>query len=36
MVRPVPDWVAPVIEVEFLFVFDRGGNIPTDADHWIR
>ena len=35
-VRGAPDWTASVIEVEFLFVFDRGGNIPDDADHWIK
>lgn len=35
-VRGVPDWTASVIEVEFLFVFDRGRNIPDDADHWIK
>ena len=32
----VPDWTASVIEVEFLFVFDLGVNIPDDADHWIK
>jgi hypothetical protein len=34
-VRGIPDWAAPTIEVEFIFVFDRGANIPRDADTWI-
>jgi hypothetical protein len=34
-VRGIPDWVSAIIEVEFLFIFDNGRNIPDDADHWI-
>jgi hypothetical protein len=35
-VRALPDWAAEEIEVEILFVFDHGGNIPDSAEHLIK
>jgi hypothetical protein len=36
-VRPIPDWDASEIEVEFLYVFDAAKNIPKDAERkWIE
>jgi hypothetical protein len=35
-VRGIPDWSAELIEVEFIFVFDRQKNIPKDAGKWVQ
>lgn len=32
----IPDWISATIEVEFLFIFERGVNIPSDAKNWIE
>ncbi len=34
-VRGIPDWSSDEIEVEFIFIFDMGANIPLDADDLI-
>jgi hypothetical protein len=35
-VRGIPDWIAATIEVEFLFIFERGASVPPDAKNWIE
>lgn len=35
-VLSLPNWTADTIEVEFLFIFERGAVIPRDAGEWIE